>query len=279
MKVSGFTFCRNVIKYDFPILESIQSILPIVDEYVVNVGKSEDDTLDLIRSIKDDRIKIVETVWDNRIQKDGQVFGIQQDIALSHCTGDWAFLLQADEVVHEDDLEVIKQAMERYWDNPNLLGLIFRMIHFKGDYWSVDPWMYRKATRIVRNNGRVRSTTDCCDFRTQESPQMIKSGSFGRLIPARIFHYCWVKDPSVLRAKRIFQLKMFRGDRLTDGEIDAQIGNISDYPTYDILKEFLKTHPKAMYHRISCAKRLRSRVNRWFNWRFYREIFRHGFKG
>ena len=134
MKVSGFTFIRNAIKYDFPILEAITSILPIVDEFIVNVGQSEDDTLGLIRSIKDERIKIVESVWDETMKKDGQVLGVQQDIALSQCTGDWAFLLQGDEVVHEDDLEIIRSAMERYLGQPHILGLIFRMVHFKGDY-------------------------------------------------------------------------------------------------------------------------------------------------
>lgn len=34
MKVSGFTFVRNAVKYDYPIVESIQSILPLVDEEI-----------------------------------------------------------------------------------------------------------------------------------------------------------------------------------------------------------------------------------------------------
>ena len=51
MKVSGFTFIRNAIKYDYPIVEAIQSILPLCDEVVVAVGNSEDDTLALIQNI------------------------------------------------------------------------------------------------------------------------------------------------------------------------------------------------------------------------------------
>jgi hypothetical protein len=111
MKVSGFTFCRNVVKFDFPVVEAITSILPVVDECIVNVGKSEDETLELVRSIKDPRIKIVESVWDETLTKDGKILGVQQDIALSHCTGDWAFLVQGDEVIHEEDLPAIKRAM------------------------------------------------------------------------------------------------------------------------------------------------------------------------
>jgi hypothetical protein len=36
MKVGGFTFVRNVVKYDYPVVESIRSILPVVDEFIVN---------------------------------------------------------------------------------------------------------------------------------------------------------------------------------------------------------------------------------------------------
>jgi len=50
MKVSGFTFVRNAIRYDYPVVEAIQSILPLCTELVVAVGNSDDDTLQLIRS-------------------------------------------------------------------------------------------------------------------------------------------------------------------------------------------------------------------------------------
>ena len=59
MTVSGFTFCRNAVKYDYPVVESIKSALPLCDEFIVNVGRCEDGTLELIRSIRDPRIKIV----------------------------------------------------------------------------------------------------------------------------------------------------------------------------------------------------------------------------
>ena len=151
MKVSGFTFIRNAIQYGFPIEEAVNSVLPIVDEFVVNVGRSNDDTLGLIQSIGSEKIRIVESIWDDSLRKDGRIFGIQQDVALSHCTGDWALLVQGDEVLHEDDYPAIREALYTHHENQEVLGLVFRMVHFKGDYWSVDPWMYRKATRIVRN--------------------------------------------------------------------------------------------------------------------------------
>lgn len=279
MKISGFTFIRNAVKYDFPVAEAINSILPIVDEFVVNVGKSEDETLDLIQSINDPRIKIVESVWDESLKKDGRIFGIQQDIALSQCSGDWAFLVQGDEVIHENDLPAIRQAIENSDEDQNVLGLVLRVIHFKGDYWSVDPWMYRKATRIIRNHRGLRSTPDCCDFRTAEKSQMIKSGPNGRIIPARVFHYGWVKDPMVLREKLTYQQSRHDGEQLTMGEIEARTLILSQFPNYDILKSFSGTHPQVMHPRIRATRTLRPRRNRWLNWRFYREVLTHGFKG
>ena len=51
MKVSGFTFVRDAAKYDYPVVESIRSILPVADKFIVNIGQRNDGTLELIRSI------------------------------------------------------------------------------------------------------------------------------------------------------------------------------------------------------------------------------------
>ena len=42
MKVCGFTFIRNAEKFDFPIVEAINSILPLCDCFVVAVGDSDE---------------------------------------------------------------------------------------------------------------------------------------------------------------------------------------------------------------------------------------------
>lgn len=279
MTVNGFTFIRNAVQYDFPIVEAITAVLPVVDEFVVNVGHSEDETLELIRSIRSQKIRIIETKWDENLRTDGKIFGMQQDIALSHCTGDWALLVQGDEVLHEEDYAEIQSAMERYLKQPEVLGLVFRMVHFEGDYWSVDPWMYRKATRIVRNHCGVHSTTDCCDFITKDKGQMIKSGPHGRLIKARMFHYGWVKDPKVLQQKLQYQMSRHEGEQMSIQEMTLKAAINSEYPTYDILKNYRGTHPQVMKSRIASKTLLRPRRNRWFNPRFHKEILAHGFKG
>ncbi len=279
MRVSGFTFIRNAIQFDFPIVEAITSVLPIVDEFVVNVGKSDDGTLALVQSIEAPKMKIIETEWDDTMRKDGKIFGMQQDVALSHCTGDWAILVQGDEVLHEDDYPEIQNAMAQYRHQPDVLGLILNMMHFKGDYWSRDPWMYRKATRIVRNHCGVRSATDGCDFFPEDTDRMIKSGPHGRRIKARMFHYGWVRDTAILKKKLQYQISRHEGEHLSAEEAACRAALSSKYPTYDILKEYRGTHPSVMKMRIDSTAPFRRRRNRWLNPRFYKEVLTHGFKG
>ena len=157
MNVSGFTFCRNAVKYDYPVVESIRSALPLCDEFIVNVGRCDDGTLELIQSIRDPRIKIIESVWDESLRKDGLIYSQQTNIALGHCKGDWAFYIQADEVVHEDDLPALRRSMAQHAGNPLVKGLLFRYLHFIADYWSTNPWFYHKAVRVIRNNGEIES--------------------------------------------------------------------------------------------------------------------------
>ena len=125
MKVSGFTFLRNGQKLGYPFVESIRSVLTLVDEFVIALGPCEDDTERLVREIGDPKIRIIHTRWNENLQKDysinGFVYGQQKSIALFNCTGDWAFYVEADEVVHENDLPKIRAAMTRPGFDPKTL--------------------------------------------------------------------------------------------------------------------------------------------------------------
>jgi hypothetical protein len=127
MKIAGFTFIRNAVQNDYPIVEAITSILPICDEFVVAVGKSDDATLALIQSIPSDKIRIIETVWDDQQREGGRTFALETDKAYQAISPDtdWAFYIQGDECVHEKDLPVIRQAMETYAADSEVEGLLF----------------------------------------------------------------------------------------------------------------------------------------------------------
>jgi hypothetical protein len=281
MKVSGFTFCRNAVRYDYPVVESIRSILPIVDEFVVNVGRCDDGTLGLIRSIADPKLHIVESVWDETLQKDGLIYSQQTNIALSHCTGHWAFYLQADEVVHEDDLPRVMEAMRVNYQKPQVLGLIFRFLHFVADYWSTNPWFYHKAVRIIRNDGQVASCGDAVGFCHKADGCYLQSGPREWLAPAgtRIFHYGWVKDPKTLLAKKREQIRAHHGDAPPPSDAKLCAQETFEFEDYPILRQFHGSHPGVMQARIASAPGLARGRNRWLKWRFYREVMRRGFRG
>ena len=282
VSISGFTFCRNAVAFDYPIVESIRSILPIVDEYVVNVGRSDDGTLDLIRSVRDPKIRIFETEWDETLRRDGRIFSQQTNLALARCKGDWAFYLQADEVVHEDDVCNVLKSLEQVHPRHDVLGLLFRYLHFKGDYWSIDPWSYHWEVRLIRNDGRLRSVGDASGFGCIEDPvqQNLKAEPERRLAKsgARIFHYGYVKDPAVLVQKKRYQASLHH-EVVPEPERRVLARSAWEFETYDILKEFSGTHPAVMGARVARSARLAPRKSRWLNWRFYREVFAHGFKG
>ena len=192
MKVSGFTIVRNAIKFNYPVVESIKSILPICDEFVVNVGDSQDSTLELIHSISSPKIKIIQNKWD--FSKGEEVLSRETNLALGKCRGDWAFYLQSDEVVHEKDLPVLLKIMHRHLTNPEVDCLRFKWLHFFGSFYRyrIDAGWFQKEDRIIKNNGKIESYSGAFGFRRKDGKPLrrFKTNCF-------IYHYGWVQ-PQIL---------------------------------------------------------------------------------
>ncbi|MEI6123040.1 MAG: glycosyltransferase family 2 protein [Bacteroidota bacterium] len=246
MKVSGFTFIRNGVKYDYPFIESIRSILPICDEVVVAVGRSDDHTLEMIEKINNPKIKIIETVWDETLREGGRVLADETNKALNAISADshWAFYVQADEVFHEQDLEAIRQAMIRYKDDKRVEGLLFRHVNFFGSYDYVadsHKWV-KDEIRIIRNDKNIRSWKDAMSFRNGEKVLYVKK------IDATIYHYGWVKDPRTQMEKRKEFEKLWHDDAWV--EKNVAVADEFDYQHIDVLSEFNGTHPAVMLDRI-----------------------------
>jgi len=244
MKVSGFTFVRNAVKFDYPVVEAITSILPLCDEFIVCVGKSDDDTLALVESIVSDKIKIIHSVWDDSLREGGKVLAVETDKAFDAVasTSDWAFYIQADEVVHEKYLPVIKQAMEKYKDDKRVEGLLFNYQHFFGsyDYVGTSRLWYRHEIRVIRNDKNIRSYRDAQGFRKNNKKLNVKP------IDAYIYHYGWVRPPKFMQDK----LKNFHTLYHSEEWPDKCAVSEFDYSTIDILERFTGTHPAAVRERI-----------------------------
>lgn len=248
MKVTGFTFIRNAIKLDYPIVEAISSILPLCDDFVVAVGNSDDDTMGLIKSIDEKKIRIVESVWDEspEMKKGGRVLAAETDKALREVPldSDWSFYIQGDEVVHEKYHEPILAAMRKWRDDESVDGLLFDYIHFYGsyDYIGSSPRWYDHEIRIIKNNRKIYSYRDAQGFRKDDNKKLnVKP------VDACIYHYGWVKEPSVMMKKLINSSSIYGGVKLLKL---AGSGEQFDYSNVDSLKFFPGSHPIVMQERI-----------------------------
>ncbi|MFZ5801014.1 MAG: glycosyltransferase [Candidatus Omnitrophota bacterium] len=241
MEISGFTIVRNAIKFNYPAAESIRSILPVCDEFIVNVGESEDDTLEVIKGINSPKIKIIQSRWDFSLGK--EVLSQETNRALKHCQGKWAFYLQSDEVVHENDLPRLKRLMDQYENDETVDVIRFKWLHFFGSYYRyrVDAGWFQKAERIIKNNGKVESFGDAYGFRRKDGQPLrrINSGCF-------IYHYGWVQAAGIMTQRRV-NAEQIGFTRLlpTEREGDYDFGDLQRFPAY------FGTHPQVMQERVA----------------------------
>jgi len=263
MKVSGFSFIRNAVKFDYPVKESILSLLPLVDEYVIAVGNSEDGTRELISSIPSDKIKIIDTIWDDSLRNGGKVLAVETDKAFAAIASDadWAFYLQGDECIHENDHDAIRKAMTDHLGNKKVDGLLFKYFHFYGnyDYIGAGKRWYRNEIRIIRNNKHIRSYKDAQGFRFDNGQKLNV-----KRVDAHIYHYGWVKQPKVSHQKALYFHHINRPDfKPSDEELQMDF----DYHNIDRLDLFKGTHPASIKDKIAEV-----------NWEFTFNTRRRGYK-
>jgi glycosyltransferase involved in cell wall biosynthesis len=250
MKVSGFTFLRNGQRLGYPFMASIRSILPLVDEFVIALGPCDDDTEKMLREIGDAKIRIIPTRWNENLRSDysvkGFAYGQQKSIALFNCTGDWAFYLEADEVLHENDLPKIRAAMEKHLPDERVEALAFDYLHFYGNKntiaWS--PGWYRSEVRIIRNTIPAWSS-EALFFNVLDGhkksryPRAAHTG-------ATVYHYGWVRSEAQMNLKSAAVLKFWNNRELTK----------VDYSKIDpaVLKPFTGTHPRVVQEWLPAAE-------------------------
>ncbi len=247
MKVTGFSFVKNAIIYDYPIVEAIKSILPICNDFIVAVGKSDDSTLDLIHSINQKKIKIVETAWDENLREGGQVLALEANKAFQAVPkdSDWAFYIQGDEVVHEKYLPEIYDSMLKYQNNKNVDGLLFNYKHFYGsyDYVGASPKWYDREIRVIKNDKSIYSFRDAQGFKKGNKKKLkVKP------LNAYIYHYGWVKPPEKMQKKQENFNKLWHDDKWINRNVSK--AKEFDYSGIDLLKKFEEGHPEVMKKRI-----------------------------
>lgn len=248
MKITGVTIIRNAIVNDFPVLEAITSVLPVVDEMIVSIDKGDDDTDELIRSIQSPKLKIVYSTWDMTLRKGGEVYALETDKAIDHVSADtdWIFYIQADEVIHEQYYSVIRHTAEKYVQDKRVDGFLFKYLHFYGtyDYVGDSRKWYKDEIRIIRNDRSIHSYKDAQGFRRGEEKLDVVR------IDAEVYHYGWVKSPAQMKKKLKNIRRFYFAD---DKQLEAYMNepDFFDYSEFDALRKFTGTHPQVMQQRIA----------------------------
>lgn len=246
MVVSGFTFLRNGEKLGYPYKESIASILDLVDEFVVALGPCDDGTAEGLASLNSPKLKVIHTVWDDSLRQGGQTYALETDKAKAACRpdADWLFYLQCDEVIHERYLPIIKKGMQDALGNMDVEGLLFKYLHFYGDYdhVAVSRFWYDYEVRIVRNWPDIQSYKDAQGFRRNGQKLKVK------LLDAVVYHYGWVKDPTTMQQKYESQQHYWH----SDAEVEAlkAARPVFEYEKQMGLRQFTEGHPAVMQAKV-----------------------------
>jgi hypothetical protein len=244
MKIAGFTIIKNAVKYGYPVVESILSALPLCDQFFVSIGDGEDNTEELIRSIKSDKIIILHSTWDKSLTKNGEVLAAETNKAFQQIPSsfDWCLYLQADEVLHEHDYPLIQASIQKANDHDQVDGILFQYKHFWGsfDYIGSTSRWYRKEIRLIKNNKSIFSYKDAQGFRKSPNEKLNVIET-----KASVYHYGWVRPPKKMQAKNA-GIQQYWSDNKNFKDLDE-----FDYSNIDGLDFFTGSHPSVMKSHIA----------------------------
>lgn len=237
--LSGFSIVRNAIKLDFPIIPAINSLLEVCDEVVVNVGKSDDDTRDLVASVNDPRVRIIDTVWD--FAQRNFMLSIETQRAMDACRGSWGIYIQADEVLHEAGARILKETIAEADGDARVEALLVRYLHFYGgfDRIATNRRWYRREVRCVRLGAGtgIHPYQGAQGFRVGSEHRKIRA----RATDAEMFHYGWARPARAIKEKHEASKVIYPWSR-AQSEREQARGYLEWIP---LLRPFTGAHPRA----------------------------------
>lgn len=284
MKISGFTFLRNGTLMGYPYLESIRSLLPLVDEFVINIGAGNDDTYERVAEIADPKIRIIRSHWNEGMHAKGFVYAQQKMIAQYNCTGDWAFYLEGDEVLHQNDLGRIRDSMLLHLPDPKVEALAFHYHHFYGTPYQVatSPAWYRNEVRVIRNTIRTYAPDGLYwmvmpTHRRGRHPYAAHTG-------AHIYHYGYVRSAEKMAEKNRRVAQYWDGVAAPSfdyGNIDARILMPFSGSHPDVVQAWLENeaeqifcpNPAYQLSRRDKKHRISMKLEKWFGWDLSRKHY------
>jgi glycosyltransferase involved in cell wall biosynthesis len=246
--VSGLTIIRNGVRLNYPFLEAIRSALSICDEYIVVAGDSDDETLEALASLNDDRVRVIHTEWSPLVQPRKYLLAQQTNIGIGFCRGRWCLYLQGNEVLHEKDLPRLRELMETHAENAAVEAMLVERLTFWGDYRhyvAAYPRRFKYTARIIRPHIGTYSIRDGMSFAVFDDfstkgryPNAIDTG-------ADLYRYDYVH--TVEQQARKFADAVHRAG--TDVRADPDY--FTTYYPRQFLARFEGTHPAVMNQRIA----------------------------
>ncbi len=214
--ISGFTVARNVVRLGYPASESIRSVRPLCDEYILSYDpRSDDFTADWAKEIAEELdLTLFESEWE--VMDSGQMwYDKDRDIneiarqtakAAAQCNYEWNLYVQLDEGFHQRDHEAIRDQLLNQLDS-DVTGVDFMRVCFYGNLHTIRTDWSVPCTRAVRKGTHNYLVP---------GGGMSSAPKVGRHVesPVWMWHYVRMGDPMTI-ARRVRNLDTFYHDPAT----------------------------------------------------------------
>ena len=246
--VSGLTIIRNGVRLNYPFIEAIRSALPICDEYIVVAGDSDDETLEYLARLDDEKLRVIHTRWSPLVTPRKGLLAQQTNIGLGFCNGRWCLYLQGNEVLHEKDLLHLRSLMETHAEDESVEAMLVERLTFWSDYQhyvASYPRRYKYTARVIRPNIGTYSIRDGMSFAVFDN--FSTRGRYPRAIDtgADLYRYDYVH--SVEQQARKFGQAVHRSGT----EVKADQDYFFDFYPRQFIARFDGSHPAVMAGRVN----------------------------
>lgn len=230
------------MKYDYSFKESLLSLAPIVQKIYLTLDPGEDTSEQEIEKLS--FVKKIPSQWDMSLRK-GLVLSVETNKALKvlredHGSEDnsWGIYLQADEVLHQDDYEILKQDIEEAQAG-GFDAISFRYLHFwqTHHHMAISKKWYPHEIRAIKLNTPIESWGDAQGFRLYKKIFYTE---------ARIFHYGHVREQGSYKEKMRDMGKLYH----EAGDLDERLEKGLKEARKNKCVLFFGTHPSVMKERI-----------------------------
>lgn len=256
-RLSAYSYLYQGVAFDYPFIESLQSVLPVVDELVVTYAEPcPDGTYEQLLRLAAHypQLRLLPSrLWTAPDKPlDGSLIRQAAEEAMAACTGDWLWHLQADEVYSNADAKKVRELVN-VSHHQDVHGFIFNVLHFYGDANTVvgpqgaaAGW-YLQCVRLSRKGAGQHEG----DAWTQSLIPAVAHGL--RRTDITLYHYGHLRQAAVAEDKNRFMYSLYRAD----GQRPAHF--VRPEQTQHCLVPFDGQHPESMAPRLA-RQRLQSQL-------------------